>query len=71
MPLGIQRRNVVLHNRPVAAAAFGREHIKVIVPAIRLSIPLMEALLAELLSTLCAEKVFRVPGLLQGSHAFL
>lgn len=71
MPLSIQRRNIVLHNRSVASAAFGREHIEVIISAIRLPISLVEALLSELLSTLRAEEVFRVPGLLQGSHAFL
>lgn len=71
MPLCIQCRNVVLHNGPVASAALGRKHVKVIGPAIRLSVALMEPILAKLLAALCTEKVLRVPRLLQRSYAFL
>lgn len=71
MPLGVQRRDVVLHDGPVAAAALGRKHVKVVGPTIRLSVALMEAILSKLLSTLRAEEVLRVPRLFQRSHAFL
>lgn len=71
MPLAVQRRYVVLHDGAVAAAALRCEHIEVVLPAVRLAVPLVEALLAELLAALGAEEVLRVPGLLQGGHAFL
>lgn len=71
MPLRVQRRNVVLHDRPVAAVALGRKHVEVVVAAVRLAVALMEAILAELLAALSAEEVLRVPRLLQGRHAFL
>jgi len=71
MPLSGQGRHVVLHNGPVASSALGREHVEVIVPTIRTALPLVESLLAELFAALGAEKVFRVPRLLQRRHAFV
>lgn len=71
MPLGGQGRHVVLHYGPVATAALGREHVEVIVPAVRAALPFVESLLAELFAALSAEKVFRVPRLLQSRHTFL
>lgn len=71
MPLGGQGRHVVLHDGPGATSAFRREHVEVIVLAVGAALALVESLLAELLAALGAEKVFRVPGLLQGRHAFL
>lgn len=71
MPLSGQGRHVVLHYGPVASSALGREHVEVIVSTIRPALSLVEPLLAELFAALGAEKVFRVPRLLQGRHAFL
>jgi hypothetical protein len=71
MPLGVERRDVVLHDGACAAAALGREHVKVVVLAVRLAVLLVEAALAELLAALRAEEVLRVPRLLQRRHAFL
>jgi len=71
MPLSGQGRHIVLHNGPGASSALGREHVEVIVFAIWATFALVESFLAELFSALGAEKVFRVPGLLQGRHTFL
>lgn len=71
MPLTVQGGYVVLHDGSIAAAALGCEHVEVILAAIRLAVPLVEALLAELLAALGAEEVLGMPGLLQGGHAFL
>lgn len=71
MPLSGQRGHVVLHDRTRAAAAFRCEHVKVIIPAVRPAFSLVETLLAKLFAALRAEKMFRVPRLLQRCHAFL
>lgn len=71
MPLSGQRRHVVLHDGTRATAAFRCKHIEVIVPAVRPTFPLVETLLAKLFATLRAEKMFRMPRLLQRRHAFL
>jgi len=71
MPLSGQGRHVVLHYGPSASTALGSEHVEVIVFAVRATFALVESFLAELFSALGAEKVFRVPGLLQGRHTFL
>lgn len=71
VPLSGQGRHVVLHYGTGASAAFGGEHVEVVVPAVRPAFPLVESLLAELFAALGAEKVFGVPSLLQGRHAFL
>lgn len=71
MPLGVKGGDVVLHDGPVASATFGSEHVEVVVPAIGLSFAFMEAVFPKLLSTLGAEEVLHMPGLLQSSHAFL
>lgn len=71
MPLAVKRWDVVLHDSAVAASAFGRELIEVVVSAVGLSFAFMEALLSELLAALGAEEVLGMPGLLQGCYAFL
>lgn len=71
MPLTIERRYVILHNGAITAAALRREHVEVVLAAVRLAVSLVEALFAELLAALSAEEVLGVPGLLQGGHAFL
>lgn len=71
MPLRIQSRHVVLHDWPVAAAAFRGKHVKVIVPTIWFAVTFMEALLAKLFAALGTEEVLCVPGLLQGCYAFI
>ena len=71
VPLGVEGGDVVLHDGPAAAAALGSEHLKVVGPAVGLALLLVEAVSAELLAAVRAEKVFRVPRLLQGGHTFL
>lgn len=71
MPLRVERRDVVLHDGLVAAAALRREHVEVVVAAVRLAVPLVEAFFTELLTTLSAEEVLSVPRLLERRHAFL
>jgi len=71
MPLGGQGRHVVLHYGLAAPSALGREHVEVIVSTVRPAFALVESFLAELFAALSAEKVFGVPSLLQGCHAFL
>lgn len=71
MPLGGQGRHVIFHYGPGTSAAFRGEHVEVIFPAVRPAFPLVETFFAELFAALRAEKVFRVPCLVQGRHAFL
>ncbi|TGZ55130.1 Uncharacterized protein DBV15_10022 [Temnothorax longispinosus] len=71
MPLTVESRYIILHDSTVAAAALGREHVEIVLAAVGLAVPFMEALLAELLTALGTEEVFGVPSLLQGGHAFL
>lgn len=71
MPLGVEGGNVVLHDGRVAASTLGGEHVVVVLAAIRLSVAFVEALLAESISALCAEEVFRMPRLVQGCHTFV
>lgn len=71
MPLCVEGRDVVLHDRRVAAAALGREHVVVVVPAVRLAVLLVEAVLAKCVATLGTKEVVRVPVLVQRGHAFL
>lgn len=71
MPLGVERRDVVLHDGFITPAAFRREHVKVVSAAIRLAIPFVEAIFTELLTTLSTEKVLRMPSFFQSRHAFL
>lgn len=71
MPLAVERGNVILHDGPVAPVALGREHVEVVVAAVRLAVALVEPVLAKLLAALGTEEVLRVPGLLERRDAFL
>lgn len=71
MPLAVERGDIIFHNRPIAGAAFWREHIKVIIPTIGLALLLVETFFPELLSALSAEEVLHMPSLFQSGHAFL
>lgn len=71
VPEGVESRDVVLQNGPCTASTLGRKHVKVVLPAIRLPILLMEALWPKERSTLSTEEVFRVPCPVQGSHNFI
>ncbi|KYQ50319.1 hypothetical protein ALC60_10633 [Trachymyrmex zeteki] len=71
MPLTIKRRYIIFHDSAVATTALGCKHVEVVLAAVRLAVPLVEALLAELLAALSAKEVLGVPGLLQGGHTFL
>lgn len=64
MPLCVERGDVVFHDGFVAAAAFGREHVKVVSAAVWLAVPLVETIFAKLLATLGTEEVLCVPCLL-------
>lgn len=61
VPLSIQCWNIVFHDGTVASAAFWCEHIKIVVATIWFTITFMEAIFAELLSTLRTEEMFCVP----------
>lgn len=71
MPLAVEGGNVVLHDRPVAPVALWCKHVEVIVATVRLTVALVEPVLAELLTALGAEKVLRMPRFLQRRYAFL
>lgn len=71
MPLGIQSRDVVLHDSTVATVALWSEHLEVIGFAVWLAITFMEPILSKLLTTLSAEEVLGMPGLVQSGDAFL
>ena len=71
MELAVERWNVILHNGAIAAGALWREHVEVVVAAVRLSVAFMEAIVAELLTALGAEEVLGMPGLVKRCHAFL
>lgn len=43
VPQGVQGRDVVLQDGSGAAAALGREHVEVVLPAVRLAVLLVEA----------------------------
>lgn len=71
MPLGVEGRDVVLHDGPVASSALGGEHIEVVVAAVGFALAFMKAFFSKLLTALGAEEMVHVPGLLQSGHAFL
>ena len=71
MPLAVQGGDVVLHDGPVAPVALRREHVEVVVAAVRLAVALVEPVLAELLAALGAEEVLRVPRFLERCDTFL
>lgn len=71
MPLAVESRDVALGNGRAAAFAFQGEHGQVILFAVRFAVLLLESVLAELASALRAEKVVRMPRLIQRRHAFL
>lgn len=71
MPLSVEGRNVTLGDGRIATFALESKHGKVVLFTVGLSILLLEAILAELAAALGAEKVIRMPRLIQRSHAFL
>lgn len=71
MPLGVQSGNVVFHDCAIASSAFWSKHVEVVITTIRLAFAFMKTIFSKLLSTLRTEEMFHMPGLLQGSHAFL
>lgn len=71
VPLCVEGGDVVVHDGRVAAATLGREHVEVVVAAVRLPVLLVEAVVAERVPALGAEEVLRVPGRVQRRHAFV
>ena len=71
MPLQIERGDVVLGDRGVAAPALGGELLEVAGLAERGVVLLVEAVVAELVAALGAEEVFRVEGLVEGRDALV
>jgi len=71
VPLSVEGRDVVLHDGTSAARTLGREQLEVVVLAVGLAILLVEPVLPELVAAVRAEEVLRVPGLVEGSNAFL
>lgn len=71
MPLSVESGNVSLRDGRGASFAFEGEHGQVVLLAVRLTVLLLESVLAKLAAALGAEKVVRMPRLVQGRHAFL
>lgn len=71
VPLAVERRDVALGDGQSAALALESEQRQVVVLAVRLAVLLLEAVLAELAAALRAEKVVRMPRLVERRHAFL
>jgi hypothetical protein len=71
VPLAVQSRYIVLHDGAIAAGTLGRKHVVVVGATVRFAVTFVEALLAELVATLGAEEVLRVPSFLQGGDTFL
>ena len=71
MPLPVECGNVALGEGRRASLTLEGKHGQVVLLAVRLAILLLEPVLAELAAALGAEKVVRMPRLIQGRHAFL
>lgn len=71
MPLTVECGNVVFHDGTAASAAFGREHVEIIIATVWLAFAFMEALVSKLFPALSAEEMLSVPSLLQSCHTFL
>lgn len=68
MPGPVQRRHNFIQDGPVAVVAAWGEQVVVILLTVRLSFTLKEVPGADLLLTVCAHEVFRVPCAAHGSH---
>ena len=71
MPLQVERGDVVLGDRGVAAPALGGELLKVASLAEGGVVLLVETVVAELLAACGAEEVLRVESLVKGGNAFV
>ena len=71
MPLQVERGDVVLGDRGVAAAALGGELLEVAGLAEGGVVLLVETVVAELVAALGAEEVLRVEGLVEGRDALV
>ena len=71
VPLQVERGDVVLGDRGVAAAALGGELLKVAGLAEGGVVLLVETVVAELVAALGAEEVLRVEGLVEGGDALV
>ena len=71
MPLAVESRDVALGDGRGTAFALQGEHGQVVLLAVGLAVLLLESILAELAAALGAEKVIRMPRLIQRRHAFL
>ena len=71
VPLQVERGDVVLGDRGVAAAALGGELLKVAGLAEGGVVLLVEPVVAELVAALGAEEVLRVEGLVEGRDALV
>ena len=71
VPLQVERGDVVLGDRGVAAAALGGELLEVAGLAERGVVLLVETVVAELVAALGAEEVLRVEGLVEGGDALV
>lgn len=71
VPLAIQCRNVVVHDRAIARATFWGEHVEIVFAAVWFALPFMKTVFSKLLPALSAKEVLHVPGLLQSCNTFL
>jgi hypothetical protein len=71
MPLTVESRDVALGDGRGTSFTFQSEHGQIVLLAVRLAVLLLESILAKLAAALGAEKVIRMPRLIQSRHAFL
>jgi len=71
VPLSTQSRNVTFRNGHSAAFALEGKHGQVILFTVRFTVFLLKSVLTKLAAALRAEKVIRMPRLVQCSYAFI
>jgi hypothetical protein len=71
MPLTVESRDVALGDGRGTSFTFQSEHGQIVLLAVRLAVLLLESILAKLAAALGAEKMIRMPRLIQSRHAFL
>lgn len=71
VPLGVEGRDVILHNGRIAACTFWSKHVVVVLPTVGFPVAFVKALVAESISALSTEEVLRVPRFVQGCYTFL
>ncbi len=69
--MAAQRRHVIVDNGLRTAGALGRKELEEVLPTVGIARLLVVAIIAKVLSTVGAEEVLRMPGLVEGGDASL